>query len=87
MIAFKDFAPEVTDPGGFLKSKKFQSLEAAVQSASRWCLEAGILPLNVETILLPDIYDPGQEGSKDAHVLTGNIVEWHQIVRVWYLAK
>ena len=87
MIAFKDFAPRVTDPGGMFSRKVFESLEAAVASASRWCENSNIVPLNVETVLLPDIYDKNQEGSKDAHVLTGNIVKWHQIVRVWYPAK
>ena len=87
MIAFKDFAPRVTDPGGMFSAKVYENLEAAAAAASRWCEHSNIIPLNVETVLLPDIYDKKQEGSKDAHVMTGNIVQWHQIVRVWYLAK
>ena len=87
MIAFKDFAPRVTDPGGMFSKKGFENLEAAAVAASRWCENSDIVPLNVETVLRPDIYHKGQEGSKDAHVMTGNLVEWHQIVRVWYLAK
>lgn len=87
MIAFKDFAPRMTDPGGVFSRKTFEPVTEAVESASRWCEKNNVIPLNVETVLLPDIYDKRQEGSKDAHVLTGNLVEWHQIVRVWYLAK
>ncbi|HEX7901420.1 MAG TPA: hypothetical protein VF950_26915 [Planctomycetota bacterium] len=41
----------------------------------------------METVLRPDIYDSGEEGSKDVHVRTSEPVDWHQIVRVWYLAK
>ena len=87
MIAFKDFAPRVLDSGGLLREKTFQSLTTAVEEASTWCAHRNVIPLNVETVVLPDIYDSGQEGSKDVHVRTRDIVEWHQIVRVWYLAK
>lgn len=87
MIAFKDFAPRVLDKGGLLSEKTFQSLQEAVDSANRWCESQRVVPLNVETVVLPDIYDSDQEGSKDVHVRTRELIEWHQVVRVWYLTK
>jgi hypothetical protein len=87
MIAFKDFAPRLTAKAGLFSPNTFETLEAAVAAASRWCEKSNVIPLNVETVVLPDIYDSDQEGSKDVHVRSGEVVDWHQIVRVWYLAK
>jgi hypothetical protein len=88
MAAFQDFAPRMTDAGGLLRAKEFLSLEETVETASRWCVENGIVPLNVETILLPDIHDDVEQGSTDVHLTTGERgTEWHQVIRVWYLTK
>jgi hypothetical protein len=87
MIAFKDFAPRVLKEGGVFSDSTFQTLQEAVDAASRWCEHAHVVPLNVETVLLPNMYDSEEEGSKDVHLKTHETVDWHQIVRVWYLAK
>jgi hypothetical protein len=88
MIAFKDFAPRLLQEGGMFSASTFETLGEAVDGASHWCAEHGILPLNVETLLLPDIHDSSEEGSEDVHLTTGDRgTEWHQIVRVWYLTK
>ena len=86
MIAFKDFAPRMTDPGGMFSKKVFESLEEAAAAASSWCQNRNIIPLNVETVLLPNV-DPARDSSKAAQTPTGNLVDWYQIVRVWYLMK
>jgi hypothetical protein len=88
MIAFKDFAPRMTDTGGLLGSPSFQTMEETVERASLWCEKNGVVPLNIETLLLPDIHDEGEEGSGDPHLVTGTSgTEWHQVVRVWYFTK
>lgn len=88
MIAFKDFAPQLLEKGGMFRAARFETLQEAVDAASHWCADSGIVPLNVETLLLPDIHDGNEEGSEDVHLRTGSKgTEWHQVVRVWYLAK
>ena len=88
MIAFKDFAPRLTNEGGLLSHPEFQTLAEAVERASLWCGQNGIIPLNVETLLLPDIHADDAEGSADPHLVTGTSgTEWHQVVRVWYLTR
>ena len=87
MIAFKDFVPKITAPAGFLKAARFESLPEVADAATRWCDGNAIVPLNVETVVLPNIHRSGEEGSGDASLETGQHIEWNQIIRVWYLAK
>ena len=80
MIAFKDFAPQVVVKSGMFEAPAFESFQESVEAASRWCREAGIVPLNVETLLLT--------GSQEVQLPSGGrATERCQVARVWYLAK
>lgn len=86
MIAFRDFVPKVTDPGGFFKSTEFETFEAAVAAANEWLQQKPVKIINVETVVLPEIWNPSEEGTRDAALRTSGEMSsyWHQFVRVWY---
>ena len=86
MVLFKDFVPERIKKGGFLSGAKYQHMEDIVKEANKWVEENGYQIVNVETVVLPNIWDEDEEGSEDVDILTSgtNSSTWHQFVRVWY---
>ena len=86
MIAFQDFIPQQLQPPGFLTAAKYEPLESAVKTANQWIHQYGVKVLNVETVVLPNMNNPGEEGTGDAQVrVSGDMASyWYQFVRVWY---
>jgi hypothetical protein len=68
---------------------EYEALQQAVAAANQWVRQYGVSVLNVETVLLPNIYRSGEEGSADTHLVTAGEFrsEWFQVVRVWYEAS
>ncbi|NEQ50739.1 MAG: hypothetical protein F6K11_11485 [Leptolyngbya sp. SIO3F4] len=89
MIAFKDFVPEQVSAGGLFSSPEYEMLEKAVAQANDWIETSEIKVLNIETVILPNIYKYDRDGSTDSPLLSSgeNATTWHQIVRVWYHAE
>jgi len=86
MVHFKDFVPERIKKGGFLSGAKYQHLEDKMEEANKWVKDNGFEIVNVETVVLPNIWDSDEEGSEDVDILTSgtNASTWHQFIRVWY---
>ena len=86
MVNFKDFVPERIKKGGFLSGAKYQALEDKVKEANEWASDNGFEIINIETVVLPNIWDSDEEGSEDVDILTSgtNSSTWHQFVRLWY---
>jgi hypothetical protein len=87
MIAYRDFVPRVTGKGGFLNlAKTYESFDHAVAAANEWIAESSVKVIHVETVVLPNIWSPHEEGTRDAALVTQGEwpAEWHQFVRVWY---
>ncbi len=86
MVEFKDFVPERIKKGGFLSGAKYQALEDKVREANEWAEANGKEIINIETVVLPNIWDSDEEGSEDVDILTSgtNSSTWHQFIRVWY---
>ncbi len=86
MIAFQDFVPQQLQPPGFLTAAKYAPISQAVQVANDWIRQYGVKVLNVETVVLPNVYRFGEEGTGDAdlHVSGDTSSDWYQFVRVWY---
>lgn len=89
MIAFKDFAPQQTAPGGLLTLPVYELIEGAVQAANVWITQTNVQVLNVETVVLPNLWHPGKRGTGETllRAADGFPVNWYQFVRVWYTAS
>lgn len=86
-IAFKDFIPEKLSGGGFFSAPKYEEFTAALERLNDWKEKNRHYEIiNIETVLLPNIYNSGEEGSTDSHLRTSGEMGsyWHQIIRVWY---
>jgi hypothetical protein len=84
MLAFRDFAPEVVKEGRWFTPPTFESLEAALKAANAWIAEESINVVNVETVVLPNIHAPFEEGTQDPELAQANYARWYQFIRVWY---
>lgn len=82
MIYFEDFAPQIIKSGFF--SRTFESFDAAVAAANEWIAHNGIDVVNIETVVLPEMW--GEDGTTDTDLTTsGDMMNtWHQFIRVWY---
>lgn len=87
MISFRDFAPKLLDRGNRLTGATYEPFEAAITAANAWIQQAGVKVINVETVVLPNIWYGNEEGTKDSALTTlqGQAV-WHQFIRVWFEA-
>ncbi len=86
MVRFKDFVPERLKKGGFLSGAKYEQLGDMAQEADKWAKDNGYKIINIETVVLPNIWDDDEEGSEDVDILTSgtNSSTWHQFIRLWY---
>ncbi|MEX2174021.1 MAG: hypothetical protein WD872_06645 [Pirellulaceae bacterium] len=86
MIRYHDFVPQMVAPAGFLTPAEYDSLDKALVEANQWIKENEIRVLNVETVVLPNIWNRFEEGSRDPALgMSGDSPShWHQFVRVWY---
>ena len=85
MIAFQDFVPQQTAPGGMLHRAEYETFEAAVAAANVWIQQNSIRVLHVETVVLPNIWSSYAQGTADANLSSlGDVGRWNQFVRVWY---
>ncbi len=82
MVNFKDFAPQIKKRG-FLKTD-FQTLEEALAAANVWIASNSIDVVNIETVVLPEMW--GEDGTTDTDLTTsGDMMNtWYQFIRVWY---
>jgi hypothetical protein len=86
MLRYHDFVPKMIKPAAFLSPAVHDSFDAALAEANRWVKENGIRVINVETVVLPNIFSRYEEGSGDTSLGTSGESPsfWHQFIRVWY---
>ena len=86
MLQFQDFVPRMLAAPAFFRDGEYESFDAAVAAANRWIAENDIRVVNVETVVLPNIWKPYEEGSTDTSLGTSgeSPSHWHQFVRVWH---
>ncbi|MCF7955822.1 MAG: hypothetical protein K9M75_08480 [Phycisphaerae bacterium] len=82
MMRFEDFAPQIIKSGFF--GREFESFEAALVRANEWIDQNDIDVVNIETVVLPQIWR--EDGTKDVDLRVGGETSctWHQFIRVWY---
>jgi hypothetical protein len=87
MLKFIDFVPRQIEPPGIFKQGQHQGFHEAVADANRWLADHDVQLLNVETVVLPNIWNRWEEGSADAALTTSgeSPSRWHQVLRCWYL--
>jgi hypothetical protein len=86
MIAYRDFAPEQLSAPALLKAATFASLDDALANANEWIDNSGVDVVNVETVILPNLWGPCSKGTVDPNrVLQSDFaVAWNQFIRVWF---
>ena len=86
MIRYQDFVPQMTKPAAFLSPAEHESFEASLREANLWIKANEIRVMNVETVVLPNIWSRYEEGPGDPALGTSGESPsfWHQFVRVWY---
>ena len=83
MLRFRDFVPKQVKKPGFLQVMgQHESFESAVQAAGEWLRAESIRPLQLETVVLPNMWD--EEGSTDVALFGKAAGVWYQFLRVWY---
>jgi hypothetical protein len=89
MIAFRDFAPRQVSAPALLRPATFEPLERALEEANEWVRSNGIEVLNVETVVLPNLWSPYSRGTADPNQMLQPefAVAWNQFIRVWYRAR
>ena len=91
MIKYNDFAVKVTKPGNWNKKPEIEPLEETLLRLNGWIEENELLVMNVETILMPNVYEKGSTATKSQGAYkssepSGIANLWYQIFRVWYQA-
>jgi hypothetical protein len=86
MFNYRDFWPEQIEAEGFFTQARWQPFEEAMKAANSWVDEQGVKVINIETVVLPNIWDSDEEGTEDASLRSSgkSSTTWHQIIRVWY---
>lgn len=86
MIGFQDFAPRQIRPAGFLTNAEYENIVEALNAVNDWIQTNGVRVLNVETVVLPNVWRPGETGTGDPSIHTSgeSSSTWHQFIRVWY---
>lgn len=89
MLCYRDFVPQQKRPPGFFRQGEHESFDMAVQAANDWLVVQQVKLVNLETVVLPNIWNRWEEGSSDASLATGgdHPSHWHQVLRVWYIDK
>jgi hypothetical protein len=82
MFQFKDFAPQMTKKGIF--KVDFQTFDEALAAANAWMTKNQIDVVNIETVVLPEMW--GEDGTTDTDLTTSSDMmnSWYQFIRIWY---
>ena len=86
MLKYRDFVPSQIEAPGFFRAGEYESFDAAVKAANDWIVKSNVSLINLETVVLPNIWSRWEEGSTDAAIKTSgeSPSQWHQFLRCWY---
>ncbi len=86
MLKYKDFVPKMLSEPGIFKAGDYETFDEAVTAANQWIAASNVSLINIETVVLPNIWSRWEEGSNDASLGTSSESpsRWHQFLRCWY---
>jgi hypothetical protein len=84
MIGFADFVPRLIEEGGVFHPEERALVQEAVDRANQWISQNKVQVLNIETVVMPNIFAAGEKGPQDSSVAVWDYHRWYQFVRVWY---
>jgi hypothetical protein len=85
MIGYRDFIPRVLVKERWFKKATYETFDDALAAANSWIAEESVKVVNIETVVLPNIRDLDERGSKDAELTAWDReTSWYQVIRVWY---
>ena len=86
MIEFRDFVPEMITAPKLFKPGEYETLEDALVAVNQWIKDDDIRVVNLETVVLPNIWSRFEEGTADVALGTSGEMpsHWHQFIRCWY---
>ena len=92
MIAFRDFVPrQLRAPRLSFHVEQlvgeYESFAAALAAANEWLASQPVRVLNVETVVLPNLWSPREAGSQDPALAVQEGAVFHQFIRIWYEAE
>lgn len=86
MLLFRDFVPRMKAAPGLFREGEFESFQDALTAVNQWIAKEKIKLINLETVVLPNIWSKFEEGSSDTALGTSgdSPSRWHQFIRCWY---
>lgn len=86
VLKYKNFVPRATREAGFFTREDYENFDAAVAAADAWIAETGVELVQIETVVLPNMFASGEKGPNDTFIYQSGDMSshWHQFVRVWY---
>ena len=86
MLQCRDFVPRMLAAPALFKAGEYESFDDALTAANQWIQDSGVRVVNVETVVLPNIWSRFEEGTTDVALGTSGEMpsHWHQFIRVWY---
>jgi len=86
MLRYKDFVPRELRQPSLFRDSEHETFDDAVHAANQWLNETRVRLIQIETVVLPNIWSPWEEGSSDPSIGAGgdSVSRWHQFIRVWY---
>jgi hypothetical protein len=88
MLRHRDFVPQRTAVPGLLRPAEYESLDEAEMALNAWLEQEQVELVSVETVVLPNIWSPFEEGSEDTSLgMRDTTNHWHQFIRCWYRSE
>jgi hypothetical protein len=86
MIRFRDFVPRMLEAPGLFRGGEYESFDVALDAVNQWVQANRVRIVNIETVVLPNIWSRYEEGSDDVALGTSGEMpsHWHQFIRCWY---
>jgi hypothetical protein len=88
MLKYKNFVPKQIKAAGFFSDADYENFDHAVDAADAWIARSGHAVIQIETVVLPNMYAPREKGPNDSYIAAPTTeysnTHWYQFLRVWY---